>query len=138
MAGDQLVDHQAMELLWYWNILHKHLSWDDRSTFYLQCLSSDRGIHASIHDKIVCNQKNSLSEVTKGTTKLYNLTWLFKSQWLWWVPSVVRLKNSVFSQTVHLSVSYEPQNKTQLRFWTAVFVISLYTVWQRGTLLNIN
>jgi len=138
LAGDQLVDHQAMELLWYWNILHKHLSWHDRSTFYLQCLSSDRGIHASIHDKIVWNQKNSLSEVTKGTIKLYNLTWLFKSQWLWWVPSVVRLKNSVFSQTVHLNVSYDAQNKTQLLFQTAVFVIGLYPVWHRGTLLNIN
>lgn len=138
MAGDQLVDHQAMELLRYWNILHIHLSWDDRSTFYLQCLSSDRGTHASIHDKKVCNQKNFLSEVNESTSKLYSLTWLFKSQWLWWVPLVLMLKNSVFSQKVHLSVSYDVQNKTQLLLWADIFVISLYPVWHRGTLLNIN
>lgn len=138
MVGDQLVDHQAMKLLWYWNILHIHLSWDDRSTFCLQSLSIDHGTHANIHDKKVCNQKNSLSEVTKGSSKLYSLTWLFKSQWLWWVPLIVMLKNSVFSQTVHLSVSYNAQIKKQLRFWMAVFVISLYSVWHRGTLLNIS
>jgi hypothetical protein len=127
-----------MELLWYRNILHIHLPWDDRSTFYLQCLSSDRGIHANIRDKKVCNQKNSLSEVTTGTSKFYCLTWPFKSQWLLRVPLALMLKNSVFAHILHLSVSYDAQNKTQLLFWTAVFVISLYPVWHRGTLLTTN